>query len=185
MQHLMQTLSREGRVDLAYRMAVQNTYPGWGYMVGRGATTVWELWNGDTADIAMNSGNHVMLIGDGVSWLYEDLAGIRSDPDQPGYRHILMRPMPVADLTSVRSALVGPYGRIASAWLLEDGRFTWDVTVPPNSTATLEIPASSAETVTEGGGSLAVSRGLQVVGASGGRVRVEAASGIYRFVASR
>src|SRR5450756_252858 len=63
-QWLMRTLSDNGQADLAYKIATQKTYPGWGYMVEQGATTVWELWNGNTADPAMNSGNHVMQIGD-------------------------------------------------------------------------------------------------------------------------
>ena len=88
-QFLMRTLSDNGRADLAYQIATQQTYPGWGYMVSKGATTIWELWNGDTADPAMNSGNHVMQIGDLAVWMYEYLAGMRSDPAQPGFRHIL------------------------------------------------------------------------------------------------
>ena len=78
-QWLMRTLSDNGQADLAYRIATQKTYPGWGYMVEQGATTVWELWNGNTADPAMNSGNHVMQIGDLAVWMYEYLAGIRTD----------------------------------------------------------------------------------------------------------
>ncbi len=91
----MRALSDNGRPDVAYTIATQKTYPGWGYMVEKGATTIWELWNGDTADPAMNSGNHVMLVGDLGIWLYEYLAGIRPDPEQPGFKHILIRPFPV------------------------------------------------------------------------------------------
>ena len=89
-------LSDNGRPDLALRIATQKDYPGWGYMVGKGATTIWELWNGDTADPAMNSGNHVMLIGDLLPWMYEYLAGIRPDPAAPGYRRIVLKPVPLA-----------------------------------------------------------------------------------------
>ncbi|MDE3167686.1 MAG: family 78 glycoside hydrolase catalytic domain, partial [Acidobacteriota bacterium] len=89
-QWLMRTLTENGRPDVALQIAAQKTYPGWGYMVSKGATTVWELWNGDTADPAMNSGNHVMQIGDLGVWMYEDLAGIRPDPDDPGFHHILL-----------------------------------------------------------------------------------------------
>ena len=78
---------RQRAGDLAYKIATQKTYPGWGYMVEQGATTIWELWNGNTADPAMNSGNHVMQIGDLAVWMYEYLAGIRTDPEQPGFRH--------------------------------------------------------------------------------------------------
>ena len=95
----MRVLTDGGRADLAYTIATQKTYPSWGYMVEKGATTIWELWNGDTADPAMNSGNHVMLVGDLVIWLYENLAGIKPDPEQPGFKHIIMKPEPVGDLT--------------------------------------------------------------------------------------
>ena len=95
-QWLMRVLSDNGRTDLAYTIATQKTYPSWGYMVEKGATTIWELWNGDTADPAMNSGNHVMLVGDLGIWLYEYVAGIKPDPEQPGFKHIIMRPEPVA-----------------------------------------------------------------------------------------
>ena len=115
-QYLMRVLSDNGRPDLVYRMATQTDYPSWGYMIENGATTIWELWNGNTADPAMNSGNHVMLIGDFVIWLYEDLAGIRSDPEQPGFKHIVMKPLPVGDLTFVKATHRSPYGLIASDW---------------------------------------------------------------------
>ena len=102
-QHLMRVLSDNGRPDLALRIATQKDYPGWGYMVGKGATTIWELWNGDTADPAMNSGNHVMLIGDLLPWMYEYLAGIRPDPSAPGYRRIVLKPVPLAGIDFVRA----------------------------------------------------------------------------------
>jgi len=70
-QYLNRVLSDNGRADLAYAIATQRDYPSWGYMIEHGATTIWELWNGNTADPAMNSGNHVMLIGDLVIWFYE------------------------------------------------------------------------------------------------------------------
>ncbi len=68
----------------------QRGYPSWGYMLGQGATTVWELWTGDSADPGMNSGNNITLVGDVVIWLYEYLAGIRPDPGPPGFKHIIM-----------------------------------------------------------------------------------------------
>ena len=85
-------------------------------MVGKGATTIWELWNGDTADPAMNSGNHVMLVGDLVIWLYENLAGIKSDPAQPGFKHIIMKPTLVGGLKFVKATHRSPYGLISSEW---------------------------------------------------------------------
>ena len=91
-QFLMRGLTQHGAGDLAYTIATNRTYPSWGYMIDKGATTIWELWNGDTADPAMNSGNHVMLLGDLLTWYYENLAGIKSDPAAPGFKHVVMAP---------------------------------------------------------------------------------------------
>ena len=146
----MRVLSDNGRPDLAYRIATQPTYPSWGYMVQKGATTIWELWNGDTADPAMNSGNHVMLVGDLTAWLYEYLAGIRPDPTQPGFKHIFLRPEPVGDLRFVTATHQSSYGLIASSWRRDPkGAFTWDITIPVNTTATAWVPAASPDAVKE------------------------------------
>ncbi|MDR1675436.1 MAG: family 78 glycoside hydrolase catalytic domain, partial [Tannerella sp.] len=83
-QHLMRGLTLYGNLELACKIATNTTYPSWGYMIEKGATTIWELWNGDTADPAMNSRNHVMLLGDLIIWYYENLAGIKNDPSSVG-----------------------------------------------------------------------------------------------------
>ncbi|MEZ5005858.1 MAG: hypothetical protein R2738_07355 [Bacteroides graminisolvens] len=80
-----------GRADIAYLLATNKKYP-ISYMVENGATTIWELWNGNTANPQMNSGNHVMLLGDLMVWCYENLAGIRSDKQQVAFKHIVLRP---------------------------------------------------------------------------------------------
>ena len=123
--------------DLAYTIATQKTYPGWGYMVSKGATTIWELWNGDTADPAMNSGNHVMQIGDLNVWLFEYLAGIRSDPKQPGFKHIVIRPTPVKDLEWVRATHESMYGQITTYWHREGGKVLLEISIPPNTSASV------------------------------------------------
>jgi alpha-L-rhamnosidase len=139
-QYLNRVLSDNGRPDLAWTMASQKDYPSWGYMVEQGATTIWELWNGNTADPTMNSGNHVMLIGDLVVWLHEYLAGIAPDDAEPGFKHIIMRPTPVGDLTFVKATHRSPYGLISSEWHRDGNRFDWRIEVPPNSTATVYAP---------------------------------------------
>ena len=88
----MRVLSDNGRPDLAFTLATQTTYPSWGYMISKGATTMWELWNGDTAGSGMNSRNIVMLNGDLNIWLYEYLGGIRPDPEAPGFKKIIIKP---------------------------------------------------------------------------------------------
>ena len=151
-------------------------------MVEKGATTIWELWNGDTADPAMNSGNHVMQIGDLAVWMYEYLAGIRSDPDKPGFRHILIHPYPAGDLTFVKASHQSMYGTIAELLEARGGKFTLDVTVPPNTTATVWIPAKDAASVTESGRPVKDARGVKFV-RTGGRARrsYEAESGSHTF----
>jgi alpha-L-rhamnosidase len=182
-QWLMRTLSDSGHADLAYKIATQKTYPGWGYMVEQGATTIWELWNGDTAGPAMNSGNHVMQIGDLAVWMYEYLAGIRSDPDNPGFRHVVIHPYPVADLSFVRASHKSMYGLIASSWKRDKAGFTLDVTVPPNTTATVWVPAKDAAAVTESGHKAAEVRGVKLVRAEPGYAIFDVESGSYSFKA--
>ena len=181
-QTVMQTLSDTGHTALAYQIASQKSYPGWGYMMEHGATTIWELWNGDTANPAMNSGNHLMLVGDLVTWLYENMAGIRSDSSQPGFKHIVMRPTPVGNLTSVKASFNSPYGKIGSDWNLTGGRFTWNLSVPPNATATVYVPATDNRAVTEGGNPAAGVRGVKYLRSEAGASVYEIGSGNYQFV---
>ncbi|MFB3827375.1 MAG: glycoside hydrolase family 78 protein [Bryobacteraceae bacterium] len=149
-QWLMRTLSDNGRADLAYTIATQRDYPGWGYMISKDATTIWELWNGDTADPAMNSGNHVMQIGDLAVWMYEYLGGIRSDPERPGFKHVIVKPYPVAGLDWAKASHRSLYGTIATEWKRAGGRFHLNVTIPPNSTATVYLPSGAVRQIESG-----------------------------------
>uniref|UniRef100_Q01V09 alpha-L-rhamnosidase n=1 Tax=Solibacter usitatus (strain Ellin6076) TaxID=234267 RepID=Q01V09_SOLUE len=180
-QWLMRTLSDAGYADLAYKIATQKTYPGWGYMVEQGATTIWELWNGNTADPAMNSGNHVMQIGDLAVWMYEYLAGIRTDPEKPGFRHAVIRPYPAGDLSFVKATHKTMYGPLASSWKREKGEFMLDVTVPANTTATVWVPAKDAASVTESGKKATDVKGVKFVRSENGSAIFEVSSGAYSF----
>lgn len=180
-QYLMHVLTENGRPDLAYKIATQPDYPGWGYMINHGATTIWELWNGNTADPTMNSGNHVMLVGDLVTWLYEDIAGIKADPDAPGFKHIIMRPNPVGDLTYVKATHHSPYGMISSEWHRNGSRFTWDVEIPPNTTATVIVPTRDVLRIMESGNPLEETKGLISWRPKYGGLAIEAVSGKYHF----
>ena len=131
----------------------------------------------------MNSGNHVMLVGDLVIWFHETLAGIKSDPMQPGFKHLVMRPQPVGDLTFVKATHRSPYGLIASEWHKESGRFDWRITVPPNATATVYVPAISADAVTESGSPISGQRGVKWLRMDNQTAVFAVESGTYRFVA--
>ncbi len=150
-QQLMRTLTEYGRGDLALHIAANDTYPSWGYMVRNGATTIWELWNGNTADPAMNSGNHVMLLGDLILWEYEYLGGIRAL--EPGYSKIQLKPYPIEGLDFVNCAYESVSGRIESNWKCTDHHFEWDFTIPANTTAEVCLPtANGYETKIYGSG---------------------------------
>ena len=142
-QWLLRTLTANGRPDIARELVTREEYPGWGYMIRQGATTIWELWNGNTADPLMNSGNHVMLLGDLVAWLFSDVAGIQSA--SPGFSHILFRPHFVFRSVSCKHHTIR--GVASSAWNFSQGRITWQVTVPPNTTASASLPLSTKPTL--------------------------------------
>jgi alpha-L-rhamnosidase len=180
-QWIMRALSDNGRPDLASALATQQNYPSLGYMVSKGATTIWELWNGDTADPGMNSGNHLMLVGDLGTWLFEDLAGIKPDSAQPGFKHILMRPEPVPDFSFVKASHRSPYGLIESDWKHEGGRFEWRIKVPVNSTATIWMPARDANGVTENGKAASQSPGVTFLKMEKDRAVYSVGSGNYQF----
>lgn len=139
-QHLMRTLTDYGRGDLALRMATDTTYPSWGYMVKNGATTIWELWNGDTGDPAMNSGNHVMLLGDLIIWYYEYLGGIR--PLAPGYSKIMLKPYPIKGLDYVNCSYQSVSGLIKSKWKRNGNNFEWEILIPANTIAEVWLPTA-------------------------------------------
>ena len=180
-QWLMRGLTAEGRPDIAYQLATNRDYPSWGYMAANGATTIWELWNGNTADPAMNSQNHVMLLGDLLIWYYEDLAGIKSAA--PGFSQLEMKPAMIAGLTSVQASYKSVRGLVRSSWKLEGKRFTWNITVPGNTKAVVYIPAKDAKDVKEGGKKLAGAPGVRFLRMEGGRAVVEIGAGEYAFVA--
>jgi alpha-L-rhamnosidase len=180
-QFLNRVLADNGRSDIAYTIASQKDYPSWGYMISQGATTIWELWNGNTADPAMNSGNHVMLVGDLVIWLFENLAGIRPDIEQPAFKHIIMRPEPVGDLKFVKASYLSPYGPIKSHWNTDNGKFEWQVTIPANTTATIYIPSEDEKSVLESSKPAGEADGVKFVRMEDDRAVFTVGSGDYHF----
>ena len=150
-QQLMRCLTEYGHGDLAFKIASNDTYPSWGYMYRNGATTIWELWNGNTADPAMNSGNHVMLLGDLILWEYEYLGGIRAL--EPGYSKIQLKPYSIEGLDFVNCSYNSVSGRIESRWKHEGNHFDWDFVIPANTTAEVCLPtAMGYETKVYGSG---------------------------------
>lgn len=173
-QHLMRGLTEHGNVNLAYSIATNRTYPSWGYMIEKGATTIWELWNGDTADPAMNSANHVMLLGDLLIWFYEDLAGIKNHPGGTAYKKLLMEPKFPEGLSHVKASYKSVYGEIKSEWKKENGTFLWDITIPGNSSAIIRLPKELNVSKPAG-------NGVRNVTETGNGIEIELGSGSYQL----
>jgi alpha-L-rhamnosidase len=183
--HAMLELSRNGQHDEACRLLCLESVPSWGYMVRQGATTIWERWDGYVRgrgfqDPGMNSFNH-WAFGAVGQWVWQDLAGIQPDDESPGYKHFTIRPRPGAGVTWLGSRYDSIRGPIESRWKLEGDRFALDATVPANTTATIYVPAGSADAVTEGGVPMARARGVKLLRVQDGAAVLEVESGRYAF----
>ena len=174
-EYMLRTLTRNGRPDLALRLASNDTYPSLGYMARQGATTIWELWNGDTASPDMNSGNHVMMIGDFLIWCYEDLCGIRNAETPAAFRRVLMQPCFPEGLSHAEATYNSPSGRYDSRWKRSDKGIDWQVTVPANCSAEIHLPKSLFPATPR------KEKGIRSVKANATDWIVDAGSGSYRF----
>lgn len=151
---LLPVLADGGRLDLAYALLCQDTEPSWLTMLDRGATTLWEHWDGvDEHGVAHGSLNHDNK-GAVATFLHRYLGGIRQYPDSAGYRHIRVAPRPVGDLTAARTVHDSPYGRIEVDWRRDGDRFRMAVTVPPGTRATAHLPDGTVTELEPGGADL-------------------------------
>jgi alpha-L-rhamnosidase len=174
---LYKTLLALDRQDLLFAMANKDTYPGWGDMLRSGATTMYESWDMD------NSLCHSSYLYIGT-WFIEGLAGIKADPQSPGFRHFVIKPGIVDDpsLKWVRAHHDSIYGRITSNWSIDGkGLLTLNATVPPNTTAILYLPTASEKTVTEGNQPPAKAKGIKPLATQPGRLLLELEPGSYEF----
>ncbi|MFS2188071.1 family 78 glycoside hydrolase catalytic domain [Mucilaginibacter sp. Mucisp84] len=178
-QWLMRGLTEFGRPDLAWKIASNTTYPSWGYMATRGATTIWELWNGDTANPAMNSRNHIMLLGDLIAWFYQDIAGIKTV--NAGFKQVVMQPAIIIGLDSVNASYQTAYGLVKSSYTSTKDSFNWHVTVPPNSSALVYVPAKAMDEVIENGRKVSAIKDGKPVKMENGKAVLSIGSGDYDF----
>ena len=144
---LMPTLTECGLTDIAYEILFQRRNPSWLYSIDNGATTIWERWNSYMADKGMgprgmNSFNHYAY-GCVCQWLWESVAGIAADPREPGFRHIIMRPVPDRRLGHVEASYKSPAGLIKSAWRYEGQRWHWRFTIPKGVRASVFLPGQA------------------------------------------
>ena len=161
--------------EMAYKLATQPEYPGWGYMIAQGANSMWECWDG------YYSRNHppFCLIS---GYFYKYLAGIQPDLAAPGFKNIIINPSIVGDLQYVDAYHDCMYGRIISSWKRENGQLTMDISIPANTTATVYVPATAVSDITESGKPVEKAQGIEFAGITNGKAKLKIGSGNYRFV---
>ena len=153
--YILQVLEANGRLDVAYRLLEQETFPSWLFPVKNGATTIWERWDGWTSekgfqDKGMNSFNHYAYGAVG-EWMYRSVAGLELDVEDPGYRHIILRPRPGGSITSAKAELLTPQGPVAISWKLEKQTLVVDALVPDGARATFSPPPGYSQQGAEWG----------------------------------
>jgi alpha-L-rhamnosidase len=171
---MLDYLTKSDRSDLIFTITNQKTYPGWGYMIENGATTIWEEWNGDNSQI------HNTLISIGA-WFIQGIGGIQVDEDAPGYKHFLIKPAFVGDLTFARTQFESMYGTIITDWRLKGGQILLNVTVPANTTATVYLPAIRSDDVKESGQPAALSPDIDFLRMENNKAVYKIQSGRYAF----
>ena len=184
--YLLPVLTQAGKVGTAFKLLLQDTFPSWLFSVKNGATTIWERWDGWTPekgfqDPGMNSFNHYSL-GSCGEWMFSTMAGI--DTDGPGFKKIIIRPTPGEGITWVKASYDSINGRIVSNWAIEGNKMTMNVTIPPNTTATVYVSAKDAARVTESGNPADKAPGVKFVKQENGCALYEVGSGTYQFVST-
>ena len=188
---ISKALSDHGHSELAYRLLQNDRYPSWLYAIDQGATSIWERLNGYTIENgfggnnSMNSFNHYSFGAVG-QWMMAYSLGIQRDESHPGFKHFVLQPHhdPSGEMTWAKGHYDSMYGRISSAWAVDNGKLTYTATVPANTTATLYLPTASADSVTEGGEPATETEGVQSVRYTDGKAVYELGSGSYKFVSS-
>ena len=139
---ILNALSENGQADIAYKLAVQDTYPSWGWWIVNGATTLYENWNIQAErDISLNH----MMFGEIGGWFFKGLGGIMTDEKAPGFKNIRLRPNFVAGLNEFEAMHEGPFGTIESSWKRKGKKIVYEVNIPANSTATIHFPVQSGQ----------------------------------------
>lgn len=183
--YLCHVLSRFNYTDLAYELLLQKTYPSWLYPVTKGATTIWERWDGIKPDGSfenadMNSFNHYAYgaIGD---WMYRIAAGIDVEDDGVGYKKIRINPHVGGNFSFVSADYKTPYGKVASHWEIQGSTLKLKTEIPPNTTAFIYIPTTSLKDITESGKPLSALKEIEIVETGENNIVVKAGSGTYDF----
>lgn len=172
---LLDVLTQDGYANLSQAITDQTTYPSWGQWIEAGADTLWEEWG------LVARSHDIPSLGSVDAWFYQDVAGISSDPEHPGYQHSVIKPYPMAAPSNASASYNSVYGPIKSAWTATSTTFDLDATIPPNATSTIYIPVTNCSTITESGVPVANAPGVISLGTSNGRAAFNVGSGSYHF----
>ena len=185
--YLLPMLTAAGKIEIAYKLLLQDTFPSWLFSVKQGATTIWERWDGWTPEKGfqtpqMNSFNHYSL-GSCGEWLYDSVAGIGEENTGPGQRRLVIHPRPGGSLSDAAATRRTMEGTVKSAWRRGGGRLTLDVTIPANVTARVILPTGDAGSVREGGNPLVGNKDIvpAASAAAPGETALDVGSGSYQF----
>jgi alpha-L-rhamnosidase len=180
--YLLGVLVDTGHADVAYRLLLNTEYPSWGYLVGHGATTMWERWNGDQmrGDPSMNSYNHYAY-GAVADWIYSYAAGIDALDTDAGYHTIYLHPNFDARLGGLQLRYTSRYGEIRSSWSTKGNTVLWNVTIPPNTTAHLPLNSTQQSAFSLDGVALAKSTKVHAIGETGGQTIFVLPAASYSF----
>ncbi len=174
---MLEELSRAGHADVAYNLVQQTNFPGWGWMLANGATTLWEHW-----EFSDNTYSHSHpMFGSVSQWFINWLGGIQPHPQAVGFDRILICPQTVRDLQWVKSSYNSARGRIVSNWSRADGKLRFEIEVPANTTAEISLPTRAPDSATESGTPLANVKGIQLLGREQDLVKIATGSGRYHF----
>jgi alpha-L-rhamnosidase len=174
---MLDLLTREDRNDLIALIMGQTTYPSWGYLVKELGLNTWpEIWNGGGSNV-------ILVTATPGAWFFEGLGGILPDYKHPGFKHFMLRPGIVKSVDWVKCSYESPYGKIVSNWKTDASTFKWKVTVPPNTTATVYVPADKVTDVTEGGLPAAEAKGVTFLRMEKNKAVFKVDSGNYEFTA--
>jgi alpha-L-rhamnosidase len=174
---MLQALTDAGRADVAFAIVNQSTFPGWGYMLENGATTLWEHW--EFSDNTF-SHNHPMF-GSVSEWFYRALAGLNAAPDAVGFDKIIICPQPAGDLNWVKASYDSVRGQIVSEWRRAPRKFSLRVRVPVGVTATVVLPSVEGTPVTEGGTAVERVPGVRPLMRGNGAAVMSVGAGDYEF----
>jgi len=179
-------LTDNGYVDEAFMLLNRKEYPSWLYPITKGATTIWERWDGikpdgTFQDKGMNSFNHYAYGAIG-EWLYKFVAGIEIDEKAPGYKHVIFQPHWGGGLDHASASVISMYGKVASGWERKEGEIVVKIELPANTTASLHLPAAVMKDVRESGDALSKAQGILESHQVKDSVVVRLGSGTYEFI---